>query len=116
MPEASAIASTEAPWKPRSANARSAASSICRSRICRGTLRVPPRVREFTVRFGAIADILPIVNLTGGNFGRIYDVPKHLTSLCAALVAALIVPASAAAQAGEKADPAGGAAIGEVIL
>ena len=42
--------------------------------------------------------------------------PKHMTSLCAALGAALIVPASAAAQGGEKADPAGGAAIGEVVL
>jgi hypothetical protein len=39
-----------------------------------------------------------------------------MTSLCAALGAALIVPASAAAQGGEKADPAGGAAIGEVVL
>ena len=42
--------------------------------------------------------------------------PKLMTSLCVALGAALIVPASAAAQGGAKSDPAGGAAIGEVIL
>ncbi len=42
--------------------------------------------------------------------------PKFMTSLCAAALAALTVPASAAAQAGEPADPAGGAAIGEVIV
>jgi hypothetical protein len=53
---------------------------------------------------------------TGGNFGEDHDVPKFMTSLCVALGAALIVPAGAAAQGGEKADPAGGAAIGEVIL
>ena len=37
-------------------------------------------------------------------------------ALCAALSAALIAPAGAYAQSGEKADPAGGAAIGEVVL
>src|SRR5687768_588887 len=36
--------------------------------------------------------------------------------MCGAILMALIAPASAAAQAEEKADPAGGAAIGEVIL
>src|SRR5215218_2879688 len=39
-----------------------------------------------------------------------------MTSLCVALGAAFIVPAGAVAQGGQKADPAGGAAIGEVIL
>src|SRR5215218_4520908 len=39
-----------------------------------------------------------------------------MKSICAAMLAALIVPATAAAQGSEKADPAGGAAIGEVIL
>jgi len=43
-------------------------------------------------------------------------VPKIMKSICAAMLAALIVPATAAAQGSEKADPAGGAAIGEVIL
>ena len=37
-------------------------------------------------------------------------------ALCTALTAVLVAPAGAFAQAGEKADPAGGAAIGEVIL
>src|SRR5918997_1154754 len=39
MPAPSAMASTEAAWKPRSANTRSATSSICCSRTARGTLR-----------------------------------------------------------------------------
>ena len=42
--------------------------------------------------------------------------PKLLTSLCAALTTGLLLPAGALAQSGEKADPAGGAAIGEVVL
>ena len=37
-------------------------------------------------------------------------------ALCTALTAVLVAPAGAFAQAGEKADPAGGAAIGEVVL
>src|SRR3954447_7210177 len=41
---------------------------------------------------------------------------KTISSICGATLLALIVPATAAAQGGEKADPAGGAAIGEVIL
>jgi hypothetical protein len=45
-------------------------------------------------------------------------VPVRLTSLLLTVIAVLAVPATAAAQSqgGEKADPAGGAAIGEVIL
>ena len=42
--------------------------------------------------------------------------PNRAIALCAPLVGALIAPAGAFAQAGEKADPAGGAAIGEVVL
>ena len=42
--------------------------------------------------------------------------PKVLTYLSAALATGLLLPAGALAQSGEKADPAGGAAIGEVIL
>ena len=41
---------------------------------------------------------------------------QRALALCAALTAALIAPAGAFAQSGEKADPAGGAAIGEVVL
>src|SRR4051794_24859854 len=41
---------------------------------------------------------------------------KTMIFICVATLSALIVPATAAAQGGEKADPAGGAAIGEVIL
>ena len=40
----------------------------------------------------------------------------RVLATCAALSAALIAPAGAFAQSGEKADPAGGAAVGEVIL
>jgi len=43
-------------------------------------------------------------------------VPKVLTYLSAALATGLLLPAGALAQSGEKADPAGGAAIGEVVL
>ena len=42
--------------------------------------------------------------------------PVRLTPLLMAAIAVLAAPASAAAQSGEKADPAGGAAIGEVVL
>ena len=42
--------------------------------------------------------------------------PNRVLATCAALSAALIAPAGAYAQSGEKADPAGGAAIGEVVL
>src|SRR3954447_5771156 len=114
MPAASAIASTEAEWKPRSANARSATASISRSRTWRGTRRVP-RVCEVTVRDGAIAVILLLVNLLAVTSGGI-DVPRRLIYCSTALATALIAPASAMAQGGQKADPAGGAAIGEVIL
>ena len=37
-------------------------------------------------------------------------------AFCTALTAVLVAPAAALAQSGEKADPAGGAAIGEVVL
>src|SRR4051794_5661415 len=41
---------------------------------------------------------------------------KTMIFICVATLSALIAPASAMAQGGQKADPAGGAAIGEVIL
>ena len=55
-------------------------------------------------------------NLLAVTSGRNPSVPKLLTSLCAALTTGLLLPAGALAQSGEKADPAGGAAIGEVVL
>ncbi len=42
--------------------------------------------------------------------------PVRLTSLLLTAISVLAVPATALAQGGEKADPAGGAAIGEVVL
>ena len=55
-------------------------------------------------------------NLLAVTSGRDPDVPKLLTTLCAAIATGLLLPAGALAQAGEKSDPAGGAAIGEVVL
>src|SRR5215208_3495100 len=75
----------------------------------------PPCVRIHGSRWHDRGYITPR-NLTGGNFGEEPRVPIRTTSCCAALIAALAVPASAAAQGSEKADPAGGAAIGEVVL
>src|SRR3954451_4238538 len=80
MPDASAIASMEAPWKPRAANALSAASSICFSRTGRGTRRLPS-VCEVTVRDGAIADILPSVTLLAVISGGTTDAEDHLFDL-----------------------------------
>ena len=59
-------------------------------------------------------------NLLAVTSGREFFVAVRLTSLLLTAIAVLAVPATAAAQGqgqgGEKADPAGGAAIGEVVL
>src|SRR5215212_7859672 len=76
MPDATAIASTDAAWNPRSAKARSAASSIWGSRTSLGTRRVP-RVWEVTVRDGAIAVILLRVSLPAVTSGGITSAETH---------------------------------------
>src|SRR3954453_22918015 len=127
IPAASAIASTEAAWKPFSANARSATASICRSRTARGTLRLPLAlgVTDCTVRVSPIGahitlrNLLPVTLLGGNPVAQRKPHRSPSAWLLGTLPAAAVLawPAAASAQvSGNQSNPAGGAALGEVIL